>query len=623
MNIYVDNKVAVLKRDFSFEYNSENRLFLGRDGYTLNMTFPLKGCPRNVEIFGHIDRVDLAKERVNFECSIIDGKISLFGTLSVVKVSENEVECQFAEGRCSQTVTDPFEDVLINDLDLGSCEINYPKAITPADAWKSYDDGACEVALPWVNENSPTAANNWVKYESNAYTWDPETRAISWQPYLIVIAKRICDAIGYTYDFAEWEESNLRHLIICNTLPGVWGTPEYARVLPGWSVSEFFAKLELFMVCEFDFDHKGKFVKMRFSKNVLADIAPVSVDKLVDAYSAEISKEDSPNCDYIASKRLAYKDCSHALWNYYSCDWYVDTSTKIKEYESLATLIEKNKRRDVIREGQLPRIYWGDEGNTVGFNRGTSRVNTLLYAADVDTYFAFRSIGTEKIGTLHDVDYYTQIYVLQPVNVFGSGSVDDNSDTEEIEFVPPCIMETFISVEDDKGFMMFLRPSNFDETTLEVEDFNEYATSEESIDLSKIRQPLPANMIAKGEEAKKSSNHYDEIFVGFWDGTVPDPGKAPYPIIDEVIMTQDWRCIRKPGYSMRLYGRKTTPFWAQLPQIDAMQKFKFSWLSSEIPDPRAVFYIRGKKYLCEKITATFTENGMSQLLKGEFYPIVD
>lgn len=36
-----------------------------------------------------------------------------------------------------------------------------------------------------------------------------------------------------------------------------------------------------------------------------------------------------------------------------------------------------------------------------------------------------------------------------------------------------------------------------------------------------------------------------------------------------------------------------------------------------------LFFVRGKRYVCEKITATFTENGMSQLLKGEFWPLLD
>jgi hypothetical protein len=46
-------------------------------------------------------------------------------------------------------------------------------------------------------------------------------------------------------------------------------------------------------------------------------------------------------------------------------------------------------------------------------------------------------------------------------------------------------------------------------------------------------------------------------------------------------------------------------------------------LSDEIPDARALFYIEGRKYVCEKITATFHEgSGRSQLLKGVFYRVI-
>ncbi len=34
-----------------------------------------------------------------------------------------------------------------------------------------------------------------------------------------------------------------------------------------------------------------------------------------------------------------------------------------------------------------------------------------------------------------------------------------------------------------------------------------------------------------------------------------------------------------------------------------------------------LFIIRGKRYVCEKLTATFTSQGMSQLIKGSFYPV--
>lgn len=628
MNILVNGRNAMLKHGFSFDYVSENRLFLGRDGYTLSITFPLKDCPQNIEIFGHINRLDAAKNNIHFECSILDGKTSLFGSLTVVKISEIEIECQFAEGRCAQTVVDPFEDVFITDLDLGSAPSTAYSAITPEQAWKSIDSGASEVALPWVNENSPTAPNNWVKYESNSYVWDSDNRMMSWQPYLIVIAKRICAAIDYEYDFSEWEKSPMRHLIICNTLPGAWYMPEYAKVLPDWTVSEFFQKLELFLMCEFDFDHKAQTVSMRFSKSVLSEVAPVHIDNLVDSYNVEVSQSENSNCDYIAAKRLAYKECSHSMWPYYSCDWYVNNCRMVKQYDTLGELIEKNKRTDSVSEGQITRVFWGEQMGE-GFDPRVTTVNALLYAKNVDTYYIFRSIGTEYLGSTPLGDRYTQLYVLQPVNVFGSGSVeDDSTDSEEIEFVPACIMDTFISKDDDKGYMMFLNPSSFDASTSASTDDTSARTrpgASADYDRSAISQPGPASSIARGR-GEKTSNYYDEIYVAFWSGYIAERGKTPYPIIDGAMVSQDWKDLHLAGYSMRLTGRSVisdAPLQTQLPQIEAKKKFKFSWLSSEIPNARAIFYIRGKRYLCEKITATFTENGMSQLLKGEFYPLVE
>ena len=37
---------------------------------------------------------------------------------------------------------------------------------------------------------------------------------------------------------------------------------------------------------------------------------------------------------------------------------------------------------------------------------------------------------------------------------------------------------------------------------------------------------------------------------------------------------------------------------------------------------RAIFHIDGFRYICEKITATFTEYGMSRKMKGVFYRVM-
>jgi len=628
MRIIVNGKEAVLKQGFSFDYVSENRLFLGREGYSLTVAFLLRGCPRNIDIFGHIGRADVSKANLTYECAIEYGANCLFGALSVVKVSDSGIECQFAQGKSCQTMTDPFEDTYINKLDLGEYPEGTPTTILPNQAWDSIDNGAVAVALPWINDSYPTSPNNWVSYKDGGYLWHPEMYYLSWQPYLLSIAKRMCDAIGYTYDFREWEESAYRHIIVCNSIPGSWGEQRFSAVMPKWTVAEFFEKLELFLMAEFDFDHKAKYVRMRFTSNVLSEIAPVRIDDVVDEYSAEIAEDNK--CEYIASKRLMYKECDHAMQNYYACDWLVYPGVFCYSYPDLDTLIEKNKKK--ILSGN--RVSWGHGHDTANRGPQGASVNCLLYAEKEDTYFVFRSIGVEETGHhFNGNPVYTQVYVLQSANTFGSGmkASDDVAD-EEIGFVPVCITDTYVSKDDDMGFMMTLRPaSTYDSgSSVVISDSGETSRpgnmgqsgASVGYDSSEVQQPSFAAKIEAGD-SETDSEYYNEIYVGFWDGTVPDPGVPPCPVIDSVWVSQDWRKVTKPGFDLRLYRGSSRLRLSGFPEIDPRQKFKFSWIGTSIPNPRAIFYIHGKRYLCEKITATFTERGMSQLLKGEFYPLLD
>lgn len=58
-------------------------------------------------------------------------------------------------------------------------------------------------------------------------------------------------------------------------------------------------------------------------------------------------------------------------------------------------------------------------------------------------------------------------------------------------------------------------------------------------------------------------------------------------------------------------------------RINPFQKYTFKFISDTLPDVRSLFYIKGKKYVCEKITASFSDLGMSEMLKGDFYPVID
>jgi hypothetical protein len=122
MKIFVEGKEAFLKKGTSFEFIAENRLFSGSDEYTLSITFPIVDCPRNRAIFGLLYRKDVDIEKVNFACELRDTNFYKMGVLAIVEVSQSEIKGQFLDGMSAQNFIGDFDEIYINELDLGDYE---------------------------------------------------------------------------------------------------------------------------------------------------------------------------------------------------------------------------------------------------------------------------------------------------------------------------------------------------------------------------------------------------------------------------------------------------------------------------------------------------------------------
>ncbi len=604
MHIYVNNKLAALKKGTSFEYVSENRLFSGSDGYTLTITFPLRDCPENLAIFGHINRADVAAQKVIFDCEIRDRGFYKFGSITITEISEAEVKTQFLEGRSEQNFDKTFDKVYINELDLGAPPTTLTSQITPANAWYPEYNGCKYVALPWVNDYSGNIQNLAEYIVDNAvqnkghYQWNTnECRGLSWQPYLLHITRKICEAVGYSADFSKWEAvEEYKYLLICNTLPFAWYMPDFANALPHWTVEEYFEKLELFLGGEFDFDHRGKRITFAFTQATLAAKHPVLLEDVVEEHSTEVKVEDE-QCDYMESKNLVYKDCDNEMWKFYSCDWFIKGwQNRVVRYNSMSELLSANRWL----------ATWNGSSQ-----RGSNR-DKLLYASDCYAYFIVRPVSRKAVrydSTFKRIIFEYQCR-LQPVNLFGGRIVNDDEDADqvEIEFVPAWVDDT----EAKYGRVLFLSFSSFDEDNTTGEDEGAYPFAK-TISLSSLEA---------GEKEKKTE-YYDRIYVGWYDGSNYYQGhRLPYPNVEDIVIADDWSNFSYAHFSLRINDRKIKR--GQIyHNIEPKMKTTFKFLADNIPDVRAVFLIRGKRYICEKITATFSENGMSQLLKGIFYPIVD
>ena len=604
MEIRINGKRAMLKKGTSFEYVAENRLFSGSDGYTLSITFPLRHCRENLDIFGHINRMDVIAGKVIFDCEIRDRNFYKFGSITITEINDAEVKTQFLEGRSEQNFDKTFDKVYINELDLGSPPTTSKSAITPLNAWQPNHSNPVCVALPWVNDYSGNIQNKAEHFVDDAlqnrshYEWSIDTTGLSWQPYLIYITKKICEAVGYTPDFSKWEDSEeYKYLLICNTLPFAWYMPGFANALPHWTVEEYFEKLELFLGGEFDFDHRGKRISFAFTQATLAEKQPVQLEHIIEEHSTEVKVEEE-NCEYAEQKNLFYKDCDHEMWKFYSCDWFIKGwQNRVIRYKSLTELMNANKGYATWR---------GQHGRN-------NNIDKLLYAEDCDAYFVIRAVSRQiqiEVRAGHIYVYYLYKCRLQPVNLFGGRIVNDDeeADSQEIEFVPAWIDDT----EEKYGRVLFLSFSAYDE------DNN--TTSENDSD-HPFMQTHTVSSLAAGEKDKKAE-YYDRIYVGFWDGSQNTMGKLPRPWVEDIEIRDDWSNFNYLHFSLRINNGQQNRRRI-IHNIEPKMKTTFKFLSDSIPDVRAVFYIKGKKYLCEKVTATFTENGMSQLLKGVFYPIVD
>lgn len=576
MNLYIDGKIAVIKSGSSFEYISENRAFADSDAYTLAITLPMTGCQRNQAIFGNMERMDFNSRNVVLDASIIDGDFYKSGVISVVEATESEIKVQFLEGRSVQNFSVDYDEIYINELDLGS----YPVSLPDTPSYPTCDEGAEYLPFQWVNDSAEGFLNNEISGVVSPVWSDStvEEGKLSYMPYLLFIAKKICEATGFSYDFSPWENSEDRFLLLCNTIPAAWDTPAISRALPHWSFPEFFTQLERFLVCEFDIDYKKKSISMKYSKDVVSLENTVKIDSVVDDFSSDISYKDSL-CKYRAASRIHFADRGDSQWKFDSCSWFIELMKKDPDhFFSFQTTEEYN-------------TWYNHNRNSLGLTshdaeRGHDR-GRLYHIEETDSYFIWYVVPSSSRYINRNQQIAECYYRRKSLNRFGDYVYDpETEETIELKIVPARI--DYLSWS--RGFAVFLSPAQFNES--------------EDVDEDDIRQPYGFSILNRGSE-EKSPEYYDKLMVAIWKGNEYH-SYQPCPSVDERLSLAE----RYKSYQKGIL-------------IKPKEKIKLSFLSDKIPDVRSVFHIRGRRYLCEKITATFTDDGMSRLMKGEFYPIAD
>lgn len=634
MILLIDHKPAAIKDGSSFDYTSDNRLFNDRDDYTMSIELPLDN-PENAAIFGNIHRKDADIDNIYFDAEIIADNFHKSGAVVIVSITESLAKVQFISGRSFQNFYPAFDNTYIDELDLGAIPTWLPNngssqaggiPMSPEAAWGTGD----VIALPWANASSGNIQNR-AEWDTNGnWHWhvvqtdDDDTEVVSGlscQARLYYLTQLICETLGYEFNAEQWASSDYYYLYSFNAVPFAWGQCNWQDTLPHWSISEFFDNLEKLMLCEFDINHKDKTINFSWSNDNVANAGTVAIDRVVDEFQTSISKDD--DSQYRGTRNIGYADAGHNMSNIYSCDWFFRKSkVRAMEFDSLLQITTYMSTK--------PASWFLGEAKDI-----------IFYARDVDNYFIPYVTGRYLYDRTqqNEVMQYLNTYRLLPLNAYGARIFNEEKwdENEEIGIVPVWLDES------NMGWMVFFEAGELDNTSTSGLRYHSKTDDEGEVEPDQILQSSKFRLVKDGGNDGKTN--YSNLQVGFWYG-LTDPvynqpyfilNEQPHPFLDEyevktsaivnsVICYQNYYINSSMRHgSLRLnsdkYGQGKT--LSQTIKIDNKKKYEFSFLMDVMPDVRATYIIRGKKYLCSSIKAEITQNGLSRMKKGTFWRILE
>ncbi len=632
MKILVNGREAVLKANASFEYVSENPLFTEAEDYTMEIPFPMKDCPQNISIFGplHVKGVDISK--VSFPCEIQTDAFVKSGILTITSVSDTEVKGQFLEGMSQQNFSSSLPDVYLTDLDFsqwdgtkGGWSYDYvAEKFTPG----SGSEYGWDEILVWDK-----AQEKFVKpIVYDMYT-DPY---ISRRIYLHHLITLVAQAIGWSVDMSGLLSIPMfKNILVVNARHHreMYRQRNTIRPLslslPYWKVEEFIQQISLFFGCFYRLDSTSKVIHFE----ACANISPTKVDNLVslqilDDFEVEVSSEVKEQ--FRGNQKYKFpSQCNPNNIN--SCGFIFDdiriphaelTSSEVIEKVSYAA------NADAYDEGLTSEKQGADPA-------------VLMYLKDLDEWAVVSDNQDEYIWTPNEEGSLPDVR-FQRVEIINQ--YDNPSDGTELK-IAPCPMEAHETVKYPGDYASaFVNPYKY------VPELDIPADPEETYDpeAGTLYLPPVVDHLSAGER-KIEDMMYDKLWIVIAQNT----GRNIYlntrqyePKINYTTIIDETGTVEVGARGLILDDDGNIKVWsyfsgfdkfdytlspqeptiqanASLPKVDETKLYRFKFLAQTLPSPTSVFLIKGKRYACLKLTAQITVKGMSELVEGEFYEIID
>lgn len=572
---------AVLSSDFAVTVKQENPFVTKNGEYTYDCTISLLN-PINANLYSFLQRINKREAFATDRRVILiaDNRVYCDGTEVITKWTDTKVTIQIVSGN-SQFNYFIGSDKKISELDLGSATVD---ATTVNKA--VYDFESLGYAFPpfKIGDTSYNVyklgeENSGKSYIGNTIDTDYTWRAI---PFLNTMLVKIITALGYTVKSNMLTESEYRLLMLFHAQD----TIEFAKMFPGWTCKEFFEEVENLFNIVFYINYKTKEVEIVTQAKFYSTAGMVHIKDVKDAYEMDIeTSDDSENKEHTTSN-IGYDLPDTTYYNY------------------------RRLPKSIIEMATKKSLTYNDFNAYVQSN---TDYGMMLDTDPTDgrKYVAYLS-SDGKTKYIEQVDQFPDL-------------IQDDSKTDL------DITLSIIPANLTKGYFNYVAGGTSG-TSLFAFTYNMPVLDEPSTTTSSTTTPtslydwISSGNYDKTEESKsiiQAGLYYGPIYYrgmsynGHWVA-YPQVYTWEPSVANEFVM-KDW-IMKELSAAMDLQTI-SKEFYIEGYDINRLHKLTIESYDVNIYDPRLIFEIKNKRYICESIEYALDSKGRKGTWKGIFYPV--
>lgn len=586
--LLIDGVAVALPKDLSTQVKRENPFFTKNGEYTYDITLRLDN-PVNAELYGHLNRLNSVQELKSKRTAMLisDNRVYCNGTEIVTGWTDKSVSIQIVSGNSELNYLTgssleisflkmPVTSPLVNGKpEMKRIELRYPEI-----------DYCLSPVIDRANEKT---VNEWIiNIASSTRTLSFECKPVIAeydyipQPFLCSYIKELLKALDYDLVVNAIEETCWKDLCITH----VNRTYNWSEMLPGWSVCDFLEEVEkMFNVC-FVVDNRKRTVRLMLRSYYYQNTTVAHVVRVADEFEVNDEEENESYYDY-RNKTVMYKFPDNSYFR----------------QRCIPESISQSVKRGVIPSSVVQLGTW--------FNH-----NADVSHLDKNVIFTWETDEREYVFSQNwasDADH-TFSYIM--LNEFKNLDRKDATETIELEMMPAEI--EYCSIYFYNDHVVTKARARY---ALPVVDGKTIAEEGEA----------PASIVDQLESGvSEESASKENIFLVFHHGligrineVIPTKGiNYPMPFTDEYIQNihTSPTLTNTEGATLRLQKFEEICFGMTY-DIDCKNPVKIVSYDPNVYDPRVIFEIKNKRYVCKDTEYTLTKEGRKGAWTGIFYPI--